>query len=61
MEWRPIETVPQEELVFVFGRHKDGTAWFNIGSLWGDEWDGGWMRELLPTHWMPLIEPEGHE
>ena len=39
-QWHPVETCPQEELVYVSGRHKDGTAWFNIGTLWGDEWDG---------------------
>lgn len=58
MKWNKIETCPQEELVYVFGRHKTGEAWFNIGTLWGDDWDGQWIKELTPTHWMRLVEPE---
>lgn len=55
--WQPIETAPEEELVYVFGRHECGSPWWNIGRRYGTEWDMIWIGTIDPTYWMPLPEP----
>ena len=57
--WQPIETAPNEELVYVFGKHDCGTPWWNVGTRWGDEWDGPWHPATEPTHWARLVGPQG--
>lgn len=57
-QWQPIDTCPDHEVVFVHGQHDDGSGWWNIGTKYGDDWDGGWiLREAKPTHWFPLTLP----
>ena len=63
MEWQPIETAPEGEVVLVWDADAEEffpaeflsqvTGWGNPGE-WMD-WHG--MRLLHPTHWMPLPDP----
>lgn len=55
MDWRPIETIPDGELVLAFSpgwgidfcRKVDGVFYV----------DGGPIFSQFPTHWMPLPQP----
>lgn len=68
MEWRPIETAPKEETVFI-GIENGlvySTHWQKYYEKWpheegGPTYTGGWSAETFdahipfrPTHWMPL-------
>lgn len=63
-EWQDISTAPKDEDVLVFAEDvyaKIGTARFNAytykaGGWW--RWDQEYLiREIKPTHWMPLPDP----
>lgn len=60
--WNDISEVPEDELVMLFGRHKDGSPWWNVGTKFGTSWDGPWLTNILkPTHFMFLVEPKDEE
>ncbi len=67
-EWQPIETAPKNTDVLVYvldGYEKMGVAMFHTYAYK----DGGWwqweheyqVREIVPTHWMPLPDPPQEE
>lgn len=72
MEWQPIETAPRDGTQFLgysaaLGRTPMYVCWWStsvrngepfICVLGGGEIYGSKMvRDLFPTHWMPLPEP----
>lgn len=61
-DWRPIETAPRDELVWLFEPHSEGGFMFagitDMDGLWRNNLD---RRKQQPTHWMPLPAPPAGE
>lgn len=55
MEWRPIETAPEDEFVLVWCPDYNGED-RHVIAIWGCV-TGWWPKYCGPTHWMPLPEP----
>lgn len=58
MEWRDIETAPQDgTLVLIYAPGRDGLPALICPCAWHE--DAGFCVDELrsPTHWMPLPEP----
>jgi len=55
-EWRPIETAPEDELVWLFEPHCEGGFMFAglCCSKTGIWWNNLDDQRQHPSHWMPL-------
>lgn len=57
MDWLPIESAPENELVLThhaFGKGLEGWA---VADRRGEDWYCSGGKMLPPTHWMPLPPP----
>lgn len=55
-EWRPIKTAPEGDYILMWVPGLSGTE-IRAGYYWG-WWECALtMKEVKPTHWMPLPEP----
>ena len=56
MEWKPIETFPDDtETVLLCWNNRVKTGWKNYSGKW--KTDQIHEPKGQPTHWMPLPEP----
>ncbi len=58
MEWKPIETAPQDGTrILVYAPDIDLVLIATFQVISGKGTWVGWRETLVPTHWMPLPNP----
>jgi hypothetical protein len=59
MDWQPIETAPRDgtRVLLTLKYDDEPIIGRTVARIWctdEETWEGGWHKEIEPTHWMPL-------